>query len=244
MNKVTKWVVVLVAMFAFVFSTGTIEASAAVKKTAAKKVSSAKKTVSSKKAVSSKKSASVKKTASSKKSTSSTKKASTTKVKKTAAKKTTAKKATAKKTTAKKTTARKIVYSRGSGAAIASGSTSDVVSVAKRYLGARYVFGGSSPRGFDCSGFAKYVYSQIGVSLPRTASEQATKGLAIRNVSDLKAGDLVFFETYAPGISHVGIYIGDGKFIHASNPKGGVRVTSISGTSYASDFRGGTRILR
>jgi cell wall-associated NlpC family hydrolase len=82
------------------------------------------------------------------------------------------------------------------------------------------------------------------VSLPRTADGQAAKGLAIKKVSDLKPGDLVFFETYAPGISHVGIYIGGGKFIHASNPREGVKITSISSTSYASDFRGGTRILK
>jgi cell wall-associated NlpC family hydrolase len=176
---------------------------------------------------------------SSKKSTSSVKK--TTASKKTAVKKKTTKKRTAAK---KKSSRKRYIYSRGSGAPIATGDANEVVSVAKKYLGSRYVYGGSSPRGFDCSGFAKYVYSKVGVSLPRTADGQAAKGLAIKKVSDLKPGDLVFFETYAPGISHVGIYIGDGKFIHASNPREGVKITSINSTTYAADFRGGTRILK
>ncbi len=120
-----------------------------------------------------------------------------------------------------------------------------IVSTAKKYIGVKYVYGGSSPKqGFDCSGFVKYVYSQNGISLTRSSSEQAAQGKKISK-SDLKAGDLVFFDTNGGrnNINHVGIYVGDGKFIHASSPKYDVTITSLSDAYYAKSYMTARRII-
>ena len=97
--------------------------------------------------------------------------------------------------------------------------TRNILRTAYSMLGVPYVFGGMSPGGFDCSGFVCYVFRQAGISLPRMADLQFD---AVKHVSrsNLQTGDLVFFQTYAPGASHVGIYVGDGKFIHASSSRG------------------------
>ena len=97
--------------------------------------------------------------------------------------------------------------------------TRNILRTAYSMLGVPYVFGGMSPGGFDCSGFVCYVFRQAGISLPRMADSQFD---AVQHVSrsNLQTGDLVFFQTYAPGASHVGIYVGDGKFIHASSSRG------------------------
>ena len=90
-----------------------------------------------------------------------------------------------------------------------------VVSDAMNYMGVPYVFGGNTPSsGFDCSGYVRYVFANAGIYLPRTADVQYNCGYAV-STSELAPGDLVFFETYCPGPSHVGIYVGDGNFIHA-----------------------------
>lgn len=101
-------------------------------------------------------------------------------------------------------------------------SRNRIVRTAKRYLGVIYKYGGSSPRGFDCSGYVKYVYKRNGMSLPRSASRQYYSG---RKVSLRRAmpGDLVFFKTSSRRISHVGIYLGNFRFIHA--PRSGKRVS-------------------
>jgi cell wall-associated NlpC family hydrolase len=91
-----------------------------------------------------------------------------------------------------------------------------VVEIAKKLNGSPYAWGGSSPSGFDCSGFTKYVFDQVGVSLPRTSEDQFGVGQAVSK-SSLKPGDLVFFSTYGSGATHVGIYLGDGQFIHAAS---------------------------
>lgn len=98
-----------------------------------------------------------------------------------------------------------------------------VIATAKKYIGVPYVWGGESPKGFDCSGFVQYVMSQNGISVPRTTSAQYSGGTA---VSTPQKGDLVFFSTYKSGPSHVGIYIGNGQFIQASTSKG-VIITSM-----------------
>ncbi len=98
---------------------------------------------------------------------------------------------------------------------------SGVIAIAKDYLGVPYVWGGTSPKGFDCSGFTQYVYKKAGVSLPRTSSEQGKVGTKVSR-SELRAGDLVMF----PG--HVGIYIGDGKFIHSPSPGKSVCIEDLS----------------
>ena len=118
-------------------------------------------------------------------------------------------------------------------------SNSNIVKNANKYLGARYQFGGSSPSGFDCSGFVYYVFKQSGKFVSRTSAagfyNQSTK------VSSPKIGDLVFFSnTYKRGISHVGIYVGNGKMISASGSN--VNITSIHTGYWKSFFTGYGRI--
>lgn len=117
-------------------------------------------------------------------------------------------------------------------------SGSQVVSLAQQYLGVPYVYGGSSPSGFDCSGFTMYIFSQVGVSLPHGATSQLSYGTAV-SYSELQPGDLVFFQDYGAVASHVGIYIGDGQFIHASSSSYNgkcVVTSSLSETYYANHY--------
>jgi cell wall-associated NlpC family hydrolase len=118
---------------------------------------------------------------------------------------------------------------------------SDVVRTAYAYRGTPYHYGGSSRRGFDCSGFTSYVYGRKGVSLPHSAAEQFQNGRKVSG-SQIKPGDLVFFHTTRRGISHVGIYAGDGKFVHASSGGGSVRVDSLNSGYYKNRFRGARRV--
>lgn len=120
----------------------------------------------------------------------------------------------------------------------ASASASSVVSYAKQYLGCKYVYGGTSPSGFDCSGFTQYVYKHFGVNLNRTAAAQYSNG---QSVTNLQAGDLVMFGK--SGINHVGIYIGGNTFIHAANPSKGVRTDSMSTVYYKTNYVGARRIF-
>ena len=98
-----------------------------------------------------------------------------------------------------------------------------VVGIAMQYLGTPYVWAGSSPGGFDCSGLVAYVYGQVGVSLPHNAAAQYGYGTPVA-YSDLEPGDLVFFS----GLGHVGIYIGGGQFIHAPHTGDVVKISSLS----------------
>ncbi len=111
-----------------------------------------------------------------------------------------------------------------------------VVGIAMRYLGVPYVWGGSTPRGFDCSGLVMYVFAQIGVSLPHSSYAQFGMGTPV-SLGELQPGDLVFFA----GASHVGIYIGGGQFIHAPHTGTVVQISTLSGW-YAATFAGGRRI--
>ena len=119
-----------------------------------------------------------------------------------------------------------------------SQSGSSVVSYAQQFLGCKYVYGGTSPNGFDCSGFTQYVYKHFGVSLNRTAAAQYSNG---QSVISLQAGDLVMFGK--SGINHVGIYIGGNTFIHAANPSQGVRTDSMSTGYYKTNYVGAKRIF-
>ena len=125
-----------------------------------------------------------------------------------------------------------------------------IISTAKQYLGTRYVYGGSSPSGFDCSGFTMYIYNQYGYSLPHTATGQwqSTVGSKVYSSSALNTGDLVFFcdpsRSNGKACSHAGIYIGNGQFIHASSSNsGGVIISSLYENYYSSYFVGGKHIV-
>ena len=116
-----------------------------------------------------------------------------------------------------------------------------IVALAQDYMGVPYVWGGTTPKGFDCSGFTQYVFKQMGYTIKRTAAQQLTNGYAVTN---LKVGDLVFFtNTYATSAaaSHVGIYMGDNLFIHAAG--GGVKITSLDHEYYAPRYIGARRIV-
>ncbi|UTE77322.1 peptidoglycan endopeptidase [Rossellomorea sp. KS-H15a] len=113
--------------------------------------------------------------------------------------------------------------------------SSNVVDIAKKYVGTPYAWGGTSPSGFDCSGFIYYVFNQAGQSIARTNTEGYYSKSTF--VSSPKPGDLVFFEnTYKAGISHMGIYVGNGEFIHASDS--GVVVSKLSNTYWNPKFVG------
>lgn len=144
----------------------------------------------------------------------------------------------------KKAVSRKNTPSRG-GSGLQSKATSgngSVVSEAYKHLGKSYSWGASGPNAFDCSGLTAYVYKAFGVSLPHNSRSQFGYGQAVRK-EDLSLGDLVFFNT-GGGISHVGIYTGGGKFIHAANPRKGVTVSSLSEGYYSKRFVGAKRILK
>ena len=121
------------------------------------------------------------------------------------------------------------------------GGHSGIVGTGLSKVGSAYVFGASGPTAFDCSGFTSWVYRQNGKSLPRTASAQYS-GTTRVSKDGLSAGDLVFFAgTYKSGISHVGIYIGNGQFDHAANSSTGVTVSSLNSGYYASHYAGAGR---
>lgn len=117
----------------------------------------------------------------------------------------------------------------------------DVVRTASKYKGVPYSFGGTTPRAFDCSGFVQYVFKKHKADLPRTADLQYEKGLFV-TMRQLKPGDLVFFTTYEPGASHVGIYAGNGLFWSATSSKG-VRLCSLSEPYWRSRYYGAKRVL-
>lgn len=110
-----------------------------------------------------------------------------------------------------------------------------------QYVGVPYWFGGTTPRGFDCSGFTRYVFANIGVNLPRTADNQFASGRPV-STERLQPGDLVFFETYEPGPSHVGIYIGNSQFISATSSRG-VAVADLFGQYWGERYLGARRVL-
>ncbi|GGJ63873.1 cell wall-associated NlpC family hydrolase [Anoxybacillus voinovskiensis] len=114
----------------------------------------------------------------------------------------------------------------------------DIVAFSKQYVGVPYKWGGKTPKGFDCSGFVTYVYQEFGVSLPRTAEEQYRRGKKVSK-EELAVGDLVFFTTYKKTASHTGIYIGDDKFIHASDK--GVIISDLDESYWRKTYLGARR---
>lgn len=119
--------------------------------------------------------------------------------------------------------------------------TRRLVQTSFAYIGVPYVFGGTSPGGFDCSGYVQYVFARSGVSLPRAADEQFGMGQAV-SYGNLRIGDLVFFSTYAHGPSHVGIYLGNNEFINATTSSG-VQVSSLNSSYWGSRYIGARRVL-
>jgi cell wall-associated NlpC family hydrolase len=118
----------------------------------------------------------------------------------------------------------------------------EIVELAIGFLGIKYRFGGETDLGIDCSAFVQKVYALAGIHLPRTARQQAKYGLLVSK-EDLQPGDLLFFQTYARFPSHVGIYIGEGKMIHASSRGGRVEIISINKPYYVKRFLFAKRIF-
>lgn len=118
---------------------------------------------------------------------------------------------------------------------------SAVIATAKQYIGVKYVYGGTTPSGFDCSGFVQYVFAKHGINLPRVSRDQYKIGTSVSFIN-LKAGDLVFFSLAKNGVvDHVGIFVGNGQFINASSSKG-VTIYTL-GSYWQSVFLGAKRIL-
>lgn len=123
-----------------------------------------------------------------------------------------------------------------------------VVELAKQQLGKKYVWGGNGPKTFDCSGLTKYVYGKVGVTLERVSYNQATQGIKV-DKSKLQIGDLVFFSginasSSSTKISHVGIYIGNGEFLHAANSSRGVVIDELNSDYYKKHFVTARRVIR
>ncbi|RXZ84116.1 NlpC/P60 family protein [Paenibacillaceae bacterium] len=126
------------------------------------------------------------------------------------------------------------------GASSVFANEKDLKAAVSNLIGTPYKYGGTTTKGFDCSGFVRYVYNQYDISLPRTSKSQAQKGTKV-DKKDLQAGDLVFFNTTGKGISHAGIYVGKGEFAHASTSKG-VRISKLSDSYYAKRYVTARRI--
>lgn len=115
-----------------------------------------------------------------------------------------------------------------------------VINIAKSLIGTPYKWGGVSPNGFDCSGFLKYVYKQKGINIPRTVNEIWNYGA---DVDKLSVGDIIFFQTYKPGPSHTGIYLGNGNFIHTDLDEG-VTISNLSVSYWKNRYLGAKRIVQ
>ena len=118
---------------------------------------------------------------------------------------------------------------------------SAIIATGKEFIGVKYLFGGTTPSGFDCSGFVQYVFAKSGITLPRVSRDQFQVGTSV-SFSNLKAGDLVFFSLAKTGVvDHEGIYVGNGQFLNASSSKG-VTVYTL-GPYWQSAFVGAKRVL-
>ncbi|MDL4839728.1 NlpC/P60 family protein [Aquibacillus rhizosphaerae] len=118
-------------------------------------------------------------------------------------------------------------------------NTSNLITNAKELVGTPYVWGGTSPSGFDCSGFIQYVFQSLGINVPRTVSDIWNMTKPVENLS---IGDFVFYETYKAGPSHMGIYVGNGEFIHAGESRG-VEVSSMDNSYWSEKYIGAKRVV-
>ncbi|GGB33066.1 cell wall lytic activity [Virgibacillus dakarensis] len=121
---------------------------------------------------------------------------------------------------------------------VTGNNNAEIAQAATQYVGTPYVWGGESPGGFDCSGFIQYVYQTHDITTPRTVSDIWNFASPVDSPS---VGDLVFFETYKPGPSHMGIYLGDGKFIHAGESRG-VEISEMNNSYWEAKYLGAKRI--
>ncbi|WP_438348261.1 C40 family peptidase [Paenibacillus sp. FA6] len=131
-----------------------------------------------------------------------------------------------------------LAFTIGTGSVFAD-STMD--SVIDRTIGVSYKTGGTSTNGFDCSGFTRYVFTKLGITLPRQSSAQFKTGTAVSR-NEMRPGDLVFFNTSGKGVSHVGVFVGSGKFAHASTSRG-VIISSLNESYYAKRYVGAKRVM-
>lgn len=146
------------------------------------------------------------------------------------------------KTLAAAVTSLALCFSLGTGSAFADEQETSLSNIVNSVYGTPYKYGGTSTAGFDCSGFTRYVFEQMGVTLPRESTAQYKVGTPVSK-SKLQAGDLVFFNTLGGGkVSHVGVYVGDGEFAHASSSKG-IRIDKLSSSYYQNRFVGAKRVL-
>jgi cell wall-associated NlpC family hydrolase len=131
-----------------------------------------------------------------------------------------------------------MVFTLGAGSAFADSKMDTVIS---KTIGTAYKTGGTSTSGFDCSGFTTYVFKNLGLTLPRTSKAQYSVGTPVSK-SNLRSGDLVFFNTLGNGVSHVGIYVGNGKFAQSSTSHG-VTISSLSQAYWANRYVGAKRVM-
>ena len=127
-----------------------------------------------------------------------------------------------------------------------NGFTALLSGIADQLMGIRYQFGGNTESGVDCSGLVRLVWQKLGLglaTLPRTAASMATLGLPV-SLSDIKPGDLVFFNTLGRNFSHVGVYLGEGRFLHASSGQRRVTLSSLSERYFRERFEGARRLLK
>lgn len=123
---------------------------------------------------------------------------------------------------------------------LASASASAIISYAETFMGTPYVWGGTSPSGFDCSGFTQFVFAHFGINIYRTSEEQFAEGVPV-SANDLQPGDLVFFSTYAPGATHVGIYIGNNLMVDAQDY--GVSIDNVFNSYWGPKYLGARQII-
>ena len=122
-------------------------------------------------------------------------------------------------------------------------SPEQLVKFAKKYLNTGYVYGGNSPQGFDCSGFTQFVYNKFGYDMPRRSQDQMNLGIPVSQ-KNLAPADLVFFSTSkSKQVNHVGIYIGEGKFIHASSGSRRIRINTLNDSYFKTRYQGGRRVF-
>ena len=132
----------------------------------------------------------------------------------------------------------------GGGTTAPSGSADGFVQEALRHLGKPYGWGATGPNSFDCSGLTYYAaHKTLGIILPRVAADQAFVGVHV-DLGNLRPGDLVFYEnTYGPGITHVGIYIGNNQWVSAANETDGVTISSLDEPYWKERYAGARRIV-